>query len=395
MNVIIVHSGPFPNGVAATNRMISYARGMVELSHNVYILCIKPSEDIDGPVRNKEVEGNYSGIHFRYTAGTTKRKKLLAARVVDSVKGLFNAFGFIRKMNKTEGIDVIFMGLNNLLYTYCIFIFCKINKTKIIQERSEFPFIGVRNFKQKFNLFIYLHLTCKLFDGLFVITEALKQYFKKYIRKRAKIMILPMLVEPDRFTDPTDKFRTDAEYIAYCGVLTGDKDGIPILIEAFNTISKKHKEIKLFLIGDTNVAEYSELAAQVSQHNLADRVIFTGRIERDQLPGYLKSSKILALARPESKQAEGGFPTKLGEYLATGKPVVVTTVGEIPQYLKDGQNAFLAKPDDPEDFAEKLDLALSNPELADKVGIEGRKLVYNEFNYKVQSQKLAEFITSL
>ena len=60
------------------------------------------------------------------------------------------------------------------------------------------------------------------------------------------------------------------------------------------------------------------------------------------MPKYLCNAKLLALARPDSIQAQGGFPTKLGEYLATGRPVVVTKVGEIPDYLEDGVNAFLS-----------------------------------------------------
>ena len=51
------------------------------------------------------------------------------------------------------------------------------------------------------------------------------------------------------------------------------------------------------------------------------------------------------MARPDSRQARGGFPTKLGEYLATGKPVCVTKVGEITVYLEDNVSAFLAEPE--------------------------------------------------
>jgi len=395
MNIIIIHEGPFPFGMAAINRMISYARGLVELSHNVHVLCIKPSESIDGPIINEQVEGSYMGISFRYTSGNTRRKKYLATRTYDSFKGIFNALIFIKRMHGDVGLNVIFMGLTNLLYIFFVFLFCKINKIKIIQERSEFPFVGIHSVKQKFNLFIYLHITCKLFDGLFVITKALKQYFQKYVRKNAKIMVLPMLVEPDRFSGTTVKNQPESENITYCGFLGGDKDGISILIDAFNKISQKHKDIKLYLIGDTKIPDFNHLVKRISEYNLSERVIFTGRVERNQLPAYLNRSRILVLARPESKQAEGGFPTKLGEYLATGKPVVVTTVGEISEYLIDGLNAFLAKPNDPEAFAEKLDFALSNPELAKKIGEKGKQLVYNEFNYKVQSQKLADFITNL
>ena len=113
------------------------------------------------------------------------------------------------------------------------------------------------------------------------------------------------------------------------------------------------------------------------------------------MPQLLTDSEMLVLARPTSIQAKGGFPTKLGEYLATGKPVLVTRVGEIPKYLEDNINAFIAEPDSPVKFAEKMDFILSHPEEATKVGIEGMKLTQTVFNYKYQARNLVNFINSL
>jgi glycosyltransferase involved in cell wall biosynthesis len=118
-------------------------------------------------------------------------------------------------------------------------------------------------------------------------------------------------------------------------------------------------------------------------------------VNRNELPAYLCSALLLVLSRPKNIQAEGGFPTKLGEYLATGRPVVVTKVGEIPEYLTDEVNAFLAEPDNADAFALRVLYALSNAELADKVGANGKKLAYSTFNYKVQSQNLISFISNL
>ena len=101
---------------------------------------------------------------------------------------------------------------------------------------------------------------------------------------------------------------------------------------------------------------------------------------------------ILALARPNNKQAEGGFPTKLGEYLATGVQVVVTRVGEICLFLKNEINAFISEPDSAEKFAEKLSDALSSKKRI-QIGLEGKKLVYNEFNYLTQAKILEELFS--
>jgi glycosyltransferase involved in cell wall biosynthesis len=149
------------------------------------------------------------------------------------------------------------------------------------------------------------------------------------------------------------------------------------------------------LIGDAEAQEMARLNQLVTDLNLNDRVHFTGKIERDNMPAYLCHAKVLALARPSSLQSLGGFPTKLGEYLATGNPVVVTKVGEIPSYLRDGENAYLAEPDSPELFAAKLEFVLSNYETAKAVGKKGSELVKTYFNYRYQSKRILEFVHSL
>ena len=44
------------------------------------------------------------------------------------------------------------------------------------------------------------------------------------------------------------------------------------------------------------------------------------------------------------------FPTKIGEYLASGRPIVTTAVGEMPRYFEDGVTAFISAPDDPQEL---------------------------------------------
>jgi len=91
-------------------------------------------------------------------------------------------------------------------------------------------------------------------------------------------------------------------------------------------------------------------------------------------------------------QAKHGFPTKLGEYLLTGNPVVVTTVGDIPGFLKDGESAVFAKPDEPESFSSRLNWVLDHKEEGIEIGERGKEVALKEFNYLIESQKLAKVI---
>jgi glycosyltransferase involved in cell wall biosynthesis len=101
---------------------------------------------------------------------------------------------------------------------------------------------------------------------------------------------------------------------------------------------------------------------------------------------------VLCLARKANVQAEGGFPTKLGEYLASGRPTIITKVGELSDYVSDGVSTFFVKPGDVLDFADKLRFVLANEALSSKVGVEGKKIALDIFSYKNHSNALDAFV---
>ena len=116
-----------------------------------------------------------------------------------------------------------------------------------------------------------------------------------------------------------------------------------------------------------------------------------GSKTREEIEKILSLSHILVLSRTKNKRSEGGFPTKLGEYLASGKPVITTNVGEISDYLTDKVNAFIVEPNNVEAFANCLLYVANHYDEAIKVGLEGKKLAESVFNYKTQAIRMYEF----
>ena len=106
------------------------------------------------------------------------------------------------------------------------------------------------------------------------------------------------------------------------------------------------------------------------------------------MPILLKSSKILALARPDNLQAKYGFATKIGEYLMTGRPAVLTRVGAVEDFLKDKHDCILAEPDNVDDFAEKLLWTIDNYEEAENIGKRGRETALGCFNSEIEAEKI-------
>ncbi len=177
--------------------------------------------------------------------------------------------------------------------------------------------------------------------------------------------------------------------IVYVGTPYGSKDGVYDLVEAFSLIMNDFPNARLIIVGDTSRPERMKKTLRLID-NLPDkdRVLLTGQLGREQVVKIINNAYCLTLARPANIQAKYGFPTKLGEYLATGRPVVITRVGDIPIYLKDGDNAFVAEPDNVYSFAERLAKCLNDSVNSQKIGEAGKYLIYKEFNYKSESNKI-------
>lgn len=230
------------------------------------------------------------------------------------------------------------------------------------------------------------------YSGLALMTKTLYNHYEAFPKPGPKLLHLPMTVDLERFNTalaPLEGFQQP--YIAFVGVMNDAKDGVSILIKAFNSMTGELPDLKLYLIGGWN---YDTPIHQqlIKEYGLENKVFWKGEFSRDQIPAIIKNAALLALPRPDSKQAQGGFPTKLGEYLATSNPVCATTVGEIPDYLVDGESVFFAQPGSVDSFANAMRRVLSNPEEAKKIGANGRKVAEEYFNKDIQAKILYNFL---
>lgn len=287
----------------------------------------------------------------------------------------------------------------NLIDRIVYYFLKKFSGSILISDISEYPYFLFDNFKnpvKKLNAHLRFMLDLRIYDGIFFISTYIQQFFLRY-NQRITSEIIPITVDTDRFREVADPgIKINGPYLAFCGSLYGDKDGIEILIDAFDQIHQRFKNYKLVLIGDnSDNKQLANVLARIDRYNLADSVIFTGLVHRDVVPGILSNATMFLLARPGNKQAEGGFPTKLGEYLAAGKAVVVTRVGDIPKYFTDGMNSFIAEPGDANSFALKSMEALADHDSLSKVGYEGLRLAEHHFHYMVIAKKMIDFMNSL
>lgn len=360
MNIIIAQY--YQSNSAATNRITAFAKALADLGVSITIVWAN-TVDFEPPVIDNVVIDK-----------CVYNKHILYFKVAKHIKDIY-----------TE---------NTVIYEYgssILRLFLPSNKYKFFFEFTEIPFYG-----RSKTLVARIKEACKIIlvkrsSGIFVISKALKEYYLSHGVKN--VNVLNMFVDFSRF-EKVGQMINQEKYIAYCGKISEFKDGVDCLIKAFDVFFAIHKDYCLKLIGGfESYSDEIKLKRLTDSLDCRTAVMFTGKVSSDDLPVLLQNARILALARPNNEQAKYGFPNKLGEYLATGKPVVVTKVGEIDNFLTDSVNCYLSKPDDPLSFAEKLIYVENNYDEALKVGQSGRECARKYFSSDTQAKYALEVIT--
>lgn len=396
MRLLIAGPLNFPRGSAASSRVWAYAKALRENGASAAILCLRPL----GLRRLGEAEipmcARYDGIEYYYSPGVTIRPGLMSRQLYREIRGLVQGVIWTLKRHREAPWDALLFFGSGALHELAFLAVARILRIPYIKEKNEFPVLDRVSLRSRIVAWGHERIMAKLFDGMLLITQALVEYYGPLLSRRAQVLLVPILVDMARFAGVEEPVAGRERYVAYCGDPYGNKDGVPILIDAFGRIAVKHPDVKLYIIGDSHVSGVLErLRTVVKDKSLSDRVLFFGKVDAKEMPKYLCDAETLVLARPRSRQASYGFPTKLGEYLATGNPVVITDVGEITRYVHDGETGYVAQPDSIDAFAEKLDGALSDRERARTIGAAGRRLAQNTFDYRIHGSRIVDFIRRL
>lgn len=395
MNILLLRQyNPYLESGASGNRFCGLIDGLCREGHCVTIGVVGGLQ--------KQNELSYSckktNIEIVY---------LSKANHYDGIKGRLNTYFFDglhllsakRKLKQLlkHKYDIVWLTNNGdvlRLYKSCFNkfegkSFIELNEfNDIYKEEKQGNFL--QNRKAIKNSDLLLEALAKI-DLFAVMTKTLLNYYQGLAKLEARFLHLPMTVDLSRFCGVTTEVEYKKTYIAFTGTMTNHKDGVDVLIKSFAKIADRYPAYHLYLAGfwHYDVPMQEKL---IAEFGLQNRIHYIGTLNRDQIPPFICNASVLALSRPDSHQAQGGFPTKLGEYLATGNPVCVTKVGEIPDYLEDNVSAFMAEPGNVDSFADALNRALQDAEKAKLVGAKGKEVAEKTFNAEIQSKRLSEFL---
>lgn len=392
--VIVGCAFSFPNGHGASARISQYAKGLVEQGRSVKILCLKPTESPNSPILNPNEKGEYYGATYEYTSGTTICSKNKITRYLQNLKGVVGTFRAVHRLQKESQIHtVLYYGTDSPFYTVVLWLLAKINGAFFVGENTEAPFVYSKaGLTTLFKKWLVTRLTHKLFDGFIVISTSLEKTFRLTLRRNTPILRLPVMVDTSVFASVKHESVSLSRYIIYCGNLNheGEVDG---LLKTWSLLKNEFPNWKIRIIGDNSSSDIREpILNRINELDIRNSIEFTGLVPREQLIELLLCGDVMVLPRASGLFSEAGLPNKLGEYLASGKPVVTTNIGDIELYLQDRIDAYLVPPDDFQAFTDTLRYVLCHPNEAEIVGKNGLAAAQKYFDTHINCKRLINFI---
>lgn len=395
--IAVLNIYQFPNGMAPTTRILAYTKGLRENGVDCDIVSFRPKDNIYQPLCGQCVGGNY--YHFCYApqnwlANLNRIFHALFCRVYNlhcSIK----AVRFLLKSHASNPYSCCILSFDTVSQLLFFVPLLRLKGIMPISIADEYP-IPIRD-KMKssvppFKLFLYKVINRGI-KGRILMTKYLQLFYDTKVSPKPTC-IVSTIVNTERFLS-TRKTQDCPEYLCYMGNMSLAKDNVDNIIRAFALVASRYPQLFLFLYGTPNRTDKAIIQDLISELQLQERVILKGRVDYDMVPQILTNAKILVTSQPNTKRAEGGFPTKMGEYMMTGVPSLLTDVGEISQYVHDDETCYIVPPENPEAYARKIEYILSHYTESLAVADRAKKYIMDNYTSDNAGKAIISFIGSI
>jgi glycosyltransferase involved in cell wall biosynthesis len=239
-------------------------------------------------------------------------------------------------------------------------------------------------------------LNLRAAERIFVVSEVERNNLLNAGVPDHKIIVNPNGVDVDRFRPGVGGSDVrlelgvgdDEQLVGFVGTF-GPWHGVMELAKAIAQLPRE-ASLKFLLVGAGKLK--SEMEQTIREAGLIDRVIFTGPVAHDRVPALLDACDILV--SPHIPLADGsdffGSPTKLFEYMAMGKGIVASRLGQIGDVLSHEETALLVEPGNSEELAEAMVRLANSKELRKRLGDNARRVAVEKFTWGHNARRVLD-----
>ena len=227
--------------------------------------------------------------------------------------------------------------------------------------------------------FLYRHA-----GHIVVVTPAFKDHLMRYWNVPAKkISIVENGVETDLFRfDPAAKevreqLRLEDRFlICYIGTM-GNAHGLETLIAAAEQLQAELPSAMFLLIGEG--AEKERIVKLAATRGLTN-VRFLGQQPRERIPAYVSAADLCLVMLKKAELFKTVIPTKLLEYMACERPVLVAVDGQARQIVEESGGGGFVEPENSRDMVNAIRALADDPARRRRMGASGRQYIVSRFS---------------
>lgn len=390
MNLIFMGGFSYPHGMAGTKRI-----------QNI-IDALKMYPDVRTRVvlqRQSGEESTLSGVHrgvpYETVMGNTVRAKMLVLLPIL----YFRTISILRRAFQPREQNIIYHYGPLFVDSIVPLFFAKKCGYKIVFDINEDYTLMKGTYQSYYELLRvnvaswFMPSTKLLASGIIAISCYLEEKWKSYSQDKVPVHYMPISVDLNQYPEKPTHIH-GATVLFYAGSF-GNKDGVDILLDAFDMLAARNKDVRLVLTGKGNRDAINKFVRRWRSSPYADRIEYKGYLDELSYYKLLNDIDIPCMTRVDLAFAHAGFPFKLGEFLASGKPVVASRVSDVPKFFSDKINAMLVQPGSSSDVCEAVEFLINNPDKAAEIGNRGREEAKALFDYKEQGRSLRAFLQRL
>ena len=394
--VIIASQLHFPQGMASAQRVKLLAGGLIANDVRATVFVLQGIESREKPL-NTEVRGTASGVEFEYTCGTVFTSRSWLGRRWRDLRGYVTAMYRLWRMKRDGRLDAVILYTRLLTPVVLLARWCRLLGVPVILELCEWPLSELEaghgrpgRAKRFCN-----HAISKV-DAVLPISSYIEQVVENYCTARQ--MSIPMLRIPiivDAKGYPDRRVNSGDPCLMFCASYSY-RNMHKLVLDTCAELKRRSVRVRLRVLGGRGIEAFEkEVRKHAQDIGVMDTAEFFGYVSDEELKRIHSNSTALFMPLADDAHSVSRFPQKLGEYLASGSPVITTAMGEIPAYLTDGVNAFFTASFTPEALADTIQKVLADPRRAEQIGKRGRDVAHSEFEHILLGRKLKHFLEQL
>jgi len=375
---------PYPKG--ASTHIINFVRGLVAADHIVHLITpgdgVLPEEDtLEGArVRRISLNPNDNFLSQAVAFGQAVMERVAANPIYQFAhyRSIWGGFQ-LAQAKKRFGYKTIF----------------EVNGLPSVEMKYHYPGIEESGILRKIRE--QELATLALSDAIVCPSDVTRSFLTSLGAPRNRIRVIRNGYNPRHFEalNLSAIGENPIPVILYIGTLA-DWQGLRVLIDAMPKVLAE-KAAHLKIVGRGRSRQRKALLKQIRKLGLEGHVSLETAVPHHEIPGVMAAADLCVapLGYNDRNVTQGCCPIKVIEYMGAGRPIVASNLPVVRELVREGVDALLFTPDDPDDLARQALRLLTDERLARQLASSAAERARAKFTWQAAQKRLLELYREL